>query len=234
MKDNHNNGKEDFFENNFFEDDDERKPRVWARSVSNTVIGGVCGGIGEYFNVEPNLFRIVFVLGTLAGGWGIVVYIAALFFVPIIPDPDQHSESEIDELLRNDNQTIFGSLLILTGIYFIISPTGFFLLFSILGVSNKLFVTMLILSAGIKLIRPNGNFFKTGLADKKHELWRSKEDRRLMGVCGGLAKYLNTNSTLVRIIGILSIILTAGISIVVYFIFSSVLTFEPELISNDE
>ena len=234
MAENHNGKENDFFEDNFFDDDKERKPRVWTRSVSNTVIGGVCGGIGEYLNVEPNLFRIVFILATLAGGWGILVYIAALFFVPIIPDPDEHSENEIDLLIRTDNQTIFGSLLILTGIYFIISPTGFFHLFSFFGVSSELFVTILILSAGIKLIRTDGSFFKTNYAEVKHELWRSREDRRLMGVCGGFAKYLNIDSTLLRVIGILSIILTAGISIIVYFIFSTVLTLEPELLSNDE
>ena len=51
MTNNNNIQEDDFFEDDFFDDEKEFKPRVWSRSVSNTVIGGVCGGIGEYLHV---------------------------------------------------------------------------------------------------------------------------------------------------------------------------------------
>ena len=40
-------------------------------------IDGVCGGIAEYFGIDPTIVRLVWVLFTLAGGSGILVYILA-------------------------------------------------------------------------------------------------------------------------------------------------------------
>lgn len=44
-------------------------------SENDKMIFGVCGGLGEYFNIEPKLIRIGFVIFSLCGGSGILVYI---------------------------------------------------------------------------------------------------------------------------------------------------------------
>jgi phage shock protein PspC (stress-responsive transcriptional regulator) len=59
-----------------------QQPRRLLRSRSNRVIGGVCGGLGRYFNVDPILFRIGAVVLTLAGGAGLLAYLAALVLMP--------------------------------------------------------------------------------------------------------------------------------------------------------
>ncbi|MBP9212849.1 MAG: PspC domain-containing protein, partial [Bacteroidetes bacterium] len=46
------------------------------RSTSNKVFAGVCGGLAEYFDVDPMIIRVLFVLMVLFGGTGIVLYIA--------------------------------------------------------------------------------------------------------------------------------------------------------------
>jgi phage shock protein PspC (stress-responsive transcriptional regulator)/predicted membrane protein len=46
------------------------------------VIGGVSGGLGRYFGIDPILFRIAFVVLTFAGGVGVLAYIGLLVFVP--------------------------------------------------------------------------------------------------------------------------------------------------------
>ena len=51
------------------------------RSNKNKMIGGVCGGVGEYFNIDPTLVRLAFVLLGLCAG-GLIAYIAALIIVP--------------------------------------------------------------------------------------------------------------------------------------------------------
>jgi phage shock protein PspC (stress-responsive transcriptional regulator) len=56
--------------------------RRLTRSTSDTVIGGVAGGLGRYFSVDPILFRIGFVLLTFMGGLGVLAYLAMLAFVP--------------------------------------------------------------------------------------------------------------------------------------------------------
>ena len=52
------------------------------RSVKNKVLCGVCGGIGEYFNIDPTLVRLAWVLFSCMGGAGIWAYIIAAIIIP--------------------------------------------------------------------------------------------------------------------------------------------------------
>lgn len=52
------------------------------KSDTNLVIAGVCGGIGEYFNIDPTLIRLAWVIFCFAGGSGIWAYIIAMFIIP--------------------------------------------------------------------------------------------------------------------------------------------------------
>jgi phage shock protein PspC (stress-responsive transcriptional regulator) len=61
------------------------EPRRLLRSCSNRVIGGVCGGLGRYFDVDPILFRIGAIALALVGGAGLLLYLAALVLVPSEP-----------------------------------------------------------------------------------------------------------------------------------------------------
>jgi len=56
--------------------------RKLYRLGDSKVIAGVCGGLGEYFNVDPVLFRVLFVLLALADGAGVVGYGILWFIVP--------------------------------------------------------------------------------------------------------------------------------------------------------
>lgn len=51
------------------------------RSVNEKKIAGVCGGLGEYFNIDPVLVRVIFVMLLLAGV-GIISYIILWVVVP--------------------------------------------------------------------------------------------------------------------------------------------------------
>ena len=53
------------------------------RTLENRMICGVCGGIGKYFNVDPTLVRLIWVLASFAGaGSGLLVYIIAAIIIP--------------------------------------------------------------------------------------------------------------------------------------------------------
>lgn len=52
------------------------------RSSKERVIAGVCGGMGEYFDKDPVLFRILFVLVTLVIGFGILAYLVMWVSIP--------------------------------------------------------------------------------------------------------------------------------------------------------
>jgi phage shock protein PspC (stress-responsive transcriptional regulator) len=58
------------------------QPRRLTRSGSDAVIGGVSSGLGRYFNVDPLLFRIGFVVLSFAGGFGVLAYLLLLAFMP--------------------------------------------------------------------------------------------------------------------------------------------------------
>ncbi len=55
------------------------------RSRTNRQLAGVCGGLGEYFSIDPTLVRILFVILALAGGPGIILYIILALIVPEEP-----------------------------------------------------------------------------------------------------------------------------------------------------
>ena len=52
------------------------------RSNTNCMLAGVCGGIGEYFNIDPTLIRLGWVLFSALGGSGILAYIVAAIIIP--------------------------------------------------------------------------------------------------------------------------------------------------------
>lgn len=55
------------------------------RSNKSRMLGGVCGGIGEYFDVDPTIIRLAAVLFALTGGAGILAYLIAWIIVPDQP-----------------------------------------------------------------------------------------------------------------------------------------------------
>lgn len=57
-------------------------PRKLRRSKTDSVVGGVAGGLGHYFDLDSVLVRIAFVLLVLAGGSGVLLYIVLWIAVP--------------------------------------------------------------------------------------------------------------------------------------------------------
>ncbi|RXA16802.1 PspC domain-containing protein [Methanosarcina sp. MSH10X1] len=57
------------------------------RSKRNRIIAGVCGGIGEYFKLDPTLIRLLWLLISIvsAGAGGLVAYIIAWIIIPEEP-----------------------------------------------------------------------------------------------------------------------------------------------------
>ena len=57
------------------------------KSSENSMLCGVCGGIAEYFDIDPTLVRLAWVVLGLMGGSGLLAYIIASIVIPV--DPDQ-------------------------------------------------------------------------------------------------------------------------------------------------
>lgn len=57
-------------------------PPLLRRSSSDRLLGGVCGGLGRYWNVDPVILRVVFGVSLLLGGVGLFAYLALWWLVP--------------------------------------------------------------------------------------------------------------------------------------------------------
>lgn len=68
------------------------------RIPSKGMIGGVCAGIGDYFDIDPTIIRLVFVLLFFAGFSGGLIYLIMWLIVPIKPVDQTYSEDSEDVL----------------------------------------------------------------------------------------------------------------------------------------
>jgi phage shock protein C len=59
--------------------------RKLYRSRTDRKIAGVCGGLASYFNVDPTLIRVLFVVLAVVGGSGVILYLALWLIVPNQP-----------------------------------------------------------------------------------------------------------------------------------------------------
>ena len=61
------------------------EPKKLYKSNQNKMIDGVCGGIAEYFNIDPTQVRLGMVLLCLLGFSGVIAYIIAAIIIPRAP-----------------------------------------------------------------------------------------------------------------------------------------------------
>lgn len=77
--------------------DTNLKGKKLYKSNKNKMIDGVCAGIGEYFDIDPTLVRLAFVILCVFAGGGILAYIVALIIIPRAPegyDPAAEAKTE--------------------------------------------------------------------------------------------------------------------------------------------
>ncbi|MCF8259993.1 MAG: PspC domain-containing protein [Melioribacteraceae bacterium] len=191
------------------------------RSVSNKIIAGVCAGIADYLEINPNIIRVLFVFLFLLGGWGLVVYLGA---VVVIPASNYEKEKSGSGKWRKNiilKFVISGFVLILL----VYSALNYFwvhnfLVFSYL--TQSLVFSIIIIGLGIFLIKFE-NKTKTFPSRNQNELHKSQSDIILTGVCGGLSEYLLIDSSITRIIWLTFTFATFGIGAVVYILLSYVM-----------
>lgn len=88
------------------------------RSYTDKMLGGVCGGLGEYFDIDPVIIRVLFVIALLFGGGGILAYIILWIVIPqkpfTIPKQDQDSSAgnDVNAGEAHQNENTFKSFIV--------------------------------------------------------------------------------------------------------------------------
>ncbi|MFW5995772.1 MAG: PspC domain-containing protein [Halanaerobiaceae bacterium] len=82
------------------------------RSGENKILAGVCGGLGEYFGIDPVIVRLIFILFVPALMTGVMLYIVAWIIIPERPrsaaettvdiTPDKKDEANEDKAKNED------------------------------------------------------------------------------------------------------------------------------------
>lgn len=101
--------------------------KTLTRSKNNRVFAGVCGGLGEYFDIDPILVRLLFVVFFLAGGSSVLAYIVLWIVIPEEKNSGSgdlyvSSPSESDIVRKSNTTRLIGILLLFAGL--IILPSN--------------------------------------------------------------------------------------------------------------
>jgi phage shock protein C len=202
----------------------EEGRRRLSKSRQNRIIDGVCGGLGEYFHVDPTVIRVGWVILALLWGSGIVAYIVAMLVIP------REAEEEVQEEIRAgeglDSRKWWGVLLIIGGLILLLNayipkPYHLWLWWRPLG---RFFWPLLLVVIGVWIL---GSQLSKSAAegDQKAEsagppknLYRSTSERMVAGVCGGLADFLRIDPSIVRILWVLAALASVGLGVLVYMV----------------
>lgn len=211
------------------------------RSQTNKFIAGVCGGIGEYLNVDVTIIRLVWVLLTLLGGSGIIAYIIAYFIIPVQPVEGIN----LGQLVKSDFSParIFGIVLVVVGIIILLDNLEILSFHHWWHISWEFMLPGILILIGIYFLTkrvkipppPTAQAPPVEVGQQSQDqtptpapsteenreskmLRRSLTDKKLLGICGGAGEYFDIDPTIVRIGYAVFTILSVGTGILLYFL----------------
>lgn len=217
------------------------------RSRTNKVFAGVCGGVAEYFDVDPIVIRILFILMVLFGGTGVVLYLAAIFIVPKkpliiqdIPVEQQTSPaSPKNETVRN----WFGIALVVIGVLTLLANMQIFHVFNFFEDAFEYVFPVLLIILGMAIIYYRQTQTQTknettegepsatssdysSQARSYRQYRRSSSDKKIFGVCGGLAQYFGIDSSLIRMLYVVLCLASFGAGLVLYVLIAIIVPYD--------
>jgi phage shock protein C len=218
----------------------EQQHRLF-RSQTNKVFAGVCGGLAEYLNVDATIIRIVWILLTLLGGSGIILYVIAFFIVPEKPIALTDSPSQKEP--KSGSARIFGIIFVVVGAVLLLDNMEVFSFCRIWNTTWEFVIPGILILLGIYLMTRHGKIQTIPLeqtATKEPEpsaehqtppssvsteqtanykvFRRSQTDKKVFGICGGAGEYFGIDSTILRVSYAIFTVFSGGMGIILYLL----------------
>ena len=221
------------------------KQRMLYRHPTNKMIGGVCGGLADFTGIDATFIRLAWVVMTIiTSGGGVLAYLALWMLLPVgTVAAGQVSPAVIS--LNEKNVIRAAYVLIGLGVLWLLSNIGILggLWGAFWTVATIFFWPALLIGAGYLLLRganrdlkqdfanirsrvkmnvngkvPSSDEVKDGVRDVRQRipLKRSRTDKVLLGVCGGIGQRLGIDANLVRLIWAAFSIGSIGMGVLVY------------------
>jgi phage shock protein C len=197
------------------------------RSSTDRVLLGVCGGLGEYFDVDGDLVRLAWIFLSLLGGVGILPYVAAILLFPEPGVPT--AEPARPRMARN-----VGLALAAIGGWLVVRQFGL----EPLGAGAlvwpwRTLIPFILVAVGVTLVWPGLRELVTPGGRVK----RSVSNRVLAGVCGGLGEESGIDANLLRLGFVTAAVMSTGLAALAYVLLIFVLpeeevTAEPPVASS--
>ncbi len=214
------------------------QPKRLYRSRTDSVIAGVCGGLGEYLGIDPSVVRLLWLVASLLGGTGVLAYIVLAVVIP--EEPIEHARAKRvapgwgagwQRRLRSAYMGwLIGLALILVGALLLLGNFGLIpgFVYAMWRLLLRMVWPLMLIGLGLVII--------VGLSE---QAWRRKlglgpgrslrrsRNRMLTGVCGGLAEYLGVDPTLIRVLWVFATLISFGLGILAYIALTLVIP-EPD------
>jgi phage shock protein PspC (stress-responsive transcriptional regulator) len=211
------------------------KKRLY-RSTTDRAVAGVAGGLGEYFGFDPGIARVIWLIASiLTLGIALLVYALAAWIIP--KEPPEYAAIKITPhgnlwpRLKSNPIVLWGGLLLLVGVVMLLNNFGLLpwridaLWRGVMSVVGP----ALLIGLGVYLVlvfmgrapdlrrvaRAGGDLRRAGYG---LPLRRSRGDRQLAGVCGGIAGYFDIDSLVVRMAWVVLTVITGGVLGVVLYV----------------
>ena len=123
------------------------EPKRLFKSRTNKIIAGVCGGLAEYFDVDPVIMRVLFVLLAFFGGSGFILYIACAIIMPKQMIDIAGMQAPVQSRSTNARK-LFGIALIVGGTIVLFSNLGMFSFFHLFDFSWSFIFPILLILLG--------------------------------------------------------------------------------------
>jgi phage shock protein C len=218
--------------------------RKLYKSRTDRMIDGVCGGIAEYFGIDPTLVRVTWVLLTILGGSGILLYIAGMIIMPTAPLLFAPQAQGPPAAPSNGNHKFWGILLVVIGVVWLLGNLDIWHRWW--DISWDWLLPTLLILAGVGFLfggrnyianqatpSPSGGDVQPGSLDatatqpQSRRLFRTRLDRKLFGVCGGIGNHLGIDPTIIRILLVVSAFASFGLTLLVYAVMAILVPEEP-------